>query len=163
MVLLWGFRDWPPPSGTPAEIAEKQRRARILLQDLTDKKALIVVPTVVVAELLTPVPVARHGAFISRLQERFFVKGLDVKNSSVAADLWTRHRTLPVAVRSERSILKADTLIIATARVGGATSFYSHDRKFRALVELAGMEPHDLPTHSEDLFTEAELRSKPES
>ena len=41
-------------------------------------------------------------------------------------------------------------MIVASARAGGATEFYSHDHKCRALAKLL-MTAHDLPTGTGDL------------
>jgi hypothetical protein len=55
-------------------------------------------------------------------------------------------------------VLKADVLIISSAKVAGASVFYSHDAKSRSLAAEAGLKPLNLPTHSEDMFTNAELK-----
>jgi len=50
-------------------------------------------------------------------------------------------------------------LIIASAKVGGVTTFYSHDARCRKLAVRAGIRARDLPTHSEDLFIDAEMKA----
>ena len=61
-------------------------------------------------------------------------------------------------------MLKADVLIISSAKVGGASSFYSHDDKCRKLASVAGLMARDLPTHSEDLFVNVEMnRESPDA
>jgi hypothetical protein len=47
---------------------------------------------------------------------------------------------------------------IAVAKVAGASVFYSHDAKSRKLAAQAGMKALDLPTHNEDMFTNAEMK-----
>jgi hypothetical protein len=76
----------------------------------------------------------------------------------MAAQLWQWHRRLPPEDQIQRSILKVDVLIIAVAKVAGASVFYSHDAKSRKLAAQAGMRALDLPTHSEDMFTNAEMK-----
>ena len=46
---------------------------------------------------------------------------------------------------SSRDILKADALIVASARAANVSCFYSHDENCRALAELTGMKAEDLP------------------
>ena len=76
----------------------------------------------------------------------------------VGADLWLKHRQLPRDDQIPRQTLKSDVLIIATAVVAGATVYYSHDEKARALADLAGMRGEDLPTHHPNLFRDAEIK-----
>ncbi|MCH7525848.1 MAG: PIN domain-containing protein [Planctomycetes bacterium] len=134
-----------------------QRRATILLQQLEEDKSEIVVPTVVVAELLAPVDPQKHGDFIAELRRRFICPPLDLQSASVAAELWQKHRKLPSKERLKRLTLKADALIVATAKVAGARVFYSHDPKCRRLARLVDLESKDLPTHHENLFIDHEL------
>ena len=44
-----------------------------------------------------------------------------------------------------RDVLKADAMIIGTAKAAGATIFYTHDARCRALAQLV-MKVEDLPT-----------------
>jgi len=160
MVLIWGLRKVDPQKGTLSDHdAEMQRRSRILLRDLDEKKEIVIVPTVAVAELLCPIDPKEHGKFIAVLTQRFFCPPLDIRAASLAAELWQYHRGLPSNEQISRTVLKADVLIIASAKVGGASAFYSHDAKCRKVALRAGMKPRDLPTHSEDLFINAEMQS----
>jgi len=133
-------------------IQELHRRARILSAALTEQKATIILPTVVVSELLTGIEPANHGQFLATLQARFLIPPLDLRAAALAAQLWIEHRKLPPDQKLERRVLKADVLVVASAKVAGATVFYSHDTKARTLANLAKMEARDLPTHSEKLF-----------
>lgn len=154
MILVYGLRTKSPPPGD----RELCRRARILLAQLDEEKATVIVPSVVVAELLVPIPSDKHGDFIHELNRRFICPPLDLQAASAAAALWQRHRQLPKREQTQRTLLKADALIVATAKVAGAVRFYSHERKCRSLAKLAGLEPFDLPTHHEDLFVDHETR-----
>ncbi len=158
MVLIWGLRRTNPKAGSVnASVADLQRRSRILIRDLEEKKETIVIPTVEVAELLVPIPSSEHGNFIAKLSERFFCPPFDLRAAAVAADLWQYHRQLPADEQIERRVLKADVLIIATSKVAGVNLFFSHDAKCRKLAEKAGLKGRDLPTHSENLFTNVDI------
>ena len=157
MTVAWGFRD-PERPGDPADLKEKRRRAQILFAELEAKKATIVVPTIVVAELLIPLPAEAHGNFLAELNKYFFCPPFDLRACGLAAELWVKHRALAKEDQLVRRTLKADTMIVATAKSVGATVFYSHDHKCRRLAQQAGMIAKDLPEHSEDLLTEAEIR-----
>ncbi len=157
MTMVWGFRDPERPDDLPG-LKENRRRVQILFAELGVKRATIVVPTIVVAELLITLPTQAHGRFLAELNKYFFCPPFDLKACGLAAELWIKHRELPEEERLNRRTLKADSLIVATAKSAGATVFYSHDRKCRTLAEQAGMIAKDLPEHSEDLLTEAEIR-----
>lgn len=165
MVLIWGMQEaqtGPAPAGQ--DVPEMRRRAEILIEELSDQGERIVVPTVMVAELLAKIEPRKYGDFIATLQERFFCPPLDLRASALAAELWQRHRSLPLDQQLPRIILKADVLIVATARVAGARIFYSHEPKCRKVAELAGMESRDLPVNPGNIFrfAEQEIRKKGE-
>jgi hypothetical protein len=139
MVLIWGLRKGNPQKGTLSDHdAEMQRRSRILLRDLDEKKEKVIVPAVTVAELLCPLDPREHGEFIAVLTQRFFCPPFDIRAASLAAELWQYNRGLPSSEQISRTVLKADVLIISSARVGGASVFYSHDGKCRKLAVERG-------------------------
>jgi predicted nucleic acid-binding protein len=161
MILIWGGLRRPVGSkSSGAENAsEMEFRSRVLIRDLEDKDEKIIIPAISVAELLTPLDAQEHGDFIAVLTQRFFCPPFDVRAASLSAQLWQYHRGLPPKEQLQRSVLKADVLIVAVARLAGATTFYSHDAKCRKLAERAGMKAKELPTHSENLFTNSELKN----
>ncbi len=159
MVLIWGGLRRPITTIPSSEhTAEMEFRARVLIRDLEVKGEAIIIPAVSVAELLAPLDDHEHGNFMAVLTQRFFCPPFDLPAASLASQLWKYHRDLPPKDQLQRTVLKADVLIVATARVAGASIFYSHDSRCRKLAERAGMKALDLPTHSEDLFTNAEMK-----
>lgn len=165
MVLMWAMRALSTArkrSSTDDDLA-LQQRAWMLLEMLHDEQRQVVVPTIAVAELLTGIPHAQHGQFVAELQQRFFMPPFDVRAASVAAKLWQDHRGLPKSDQLARSVLKADAMIVATAKVAGATDFYSHERKARRLAELAGLNAKDLPVHTGNFLHEMEWKERLEA
>ena len=154
MTLIYALRETPLPQKD-----ELRQRARILIRQLTDDKATVIVPTVVVAELLVPIAPEKHGGFIHELRQRFVCPPLDLQAAAFAASLWREHRKLSPKEQIKRTTLKADVLIVATAYLAGARVFYSHDAKCRRLATLAKMEGRDLPTHHENMFVDKEIRA----
>jgi len=133
-----------------AKAKKLTHRAKVLMDQLKDET--IVLPTIAVAELLVPVPAAQKGSLIATLIGMFHCRPFDLHAAAIGSDLWARHKSLPVDLQyKNRHVLKADVMIIATAKAGSATKFYSHDKSCRALANLV-MQAADLPTHSEDLF-----------
>jgi hypothetical protein len=160
MVLIWGGlrRSVPSNPSAAAHAAEMEYRSRVLLRDLEEKGETIIIPAVSVAELLVPLDPSEHGNFMAILTQRFFCPPFDLRAASLAAQLWQYHRGLPPKEQMQRSVLKADVLIISVAKAAGASAFYSHDEKCRKLAVRAGMKALDLPTHSEDLFIDSEMK-----
>ena len=73
-----------------------------------------------------------------------------------------RRRGLYCNVSSRKVVQRlGQHLIVASARAGGATQFYSHDKNCRTLAELAGMEALDLPNGEtmKDQFLLADIRA----
>jgi hypothetical protein len=134
-------------------------RSKLLLHKLARQKAIVVLPTVAISELLVPVPEADKGALIAGLTGMFVCPAFDLKAAAIAADLWLRHKQAPKDQQyGKRQILRADIMIVASALAAGATEFYSHDRKLLALARLV-MTAHDLPTNDpEDMFLKDDIR-----
>ncbi len=137
---------------------EIREESPILFQDLDEAKARIIIPTVSVSELMCPIDPQQHGHFAAIVSQRFHCPPFDLPAAALAARLWQHNRSLPPEEQIQRSILKADVLILATAKTAGARYFFSHDAKCRKLAEFAGMIARDLPTHSQNLFTQAEIK-----
>ena len=136
-------------------------RAKILIQNLQIEEATIVVPAIVVTEFLMGIAPEHHEAIMSTFRERFEIPPFDLKAASIAAKLWQAHRSLPIDQRLERTVLKVDVLIVATAKAFGVTHYYSNDKKSRHLAEQAGLIARDLPERSSYLFPDAIEPKKP--
>ena len=136
-------------------------RAKILIQNLEIEGATIVVPAVVVAEYLIGIEPEHHDATMRAFREEFEIPPFDLKAVSIAAKLWLAHRTLPHNEQLERRVLKADVLIIATAKAFGVTHYYSNDKGSRTLAQQAGLIAKDLPERSPYLIPDAIEPKKP--
>ncbi len=158
-ILIWGGlrRSVRGLTLHSADDADKEKRARILLHELDGIKARIIIPSVAVAELLCPIDPQEHNNFLAIITRRFDCPPFDIRATSLAAKLWQHNRALPMEEQINRSVLKADMQIIATARIRGARFFFSDDEKCRKLARVADMEALPLPTHALNLFTELEM------
>ena len=145
-ILVWGSRE-----GSDPKTKDLERRARILFELLERDKARVIVPSIVLAEFLVGVAPEEHTKVMEQFRQTFYCPPFDVAASVIAADLWRKHATYDPKDKQQRKILKADVLIIATAKVAGAQCFYTHDDKCRKLASEV-MEARDLPTHDERLF-----------
>jgi hypothetical protein len=139
----------------------------MLMAMLDNQKAKIVVPSVAVAEVLAGVEPAKHGPILAEFTSQFFCPAFDFTACSLAAKLWQYERGLPgtkgglpEGERNDRRLVKADMLILATAKIAGASIFYSHDSGTRRLAQEAGMEGKDLPQTSGDWIVDLEAKEE---
>jgi hypothetical protein len=159
MVLIYaGAVPVLDKSKTSRKFKELRIRARILLETLANEQSDFVLSAVSISELLVPVPPENHGKLLAELSKQFICQPHDLHAASIAAQLWSKAKSLPGEQKyTERHVLKADVMIIAGAKAGGATCFYSHDERCRELASLV-MTARDLPTRGKDLFTDMEIR-----
>jgi predicted nucleic acid-binding protein len=145
-----------PSKNSASTIGQLQVYARILLHQL--RNDTIILPSISVAEILVPVPKKQQGLLIAKLTKLFVCPQFDMRAASIAAALWADHKKVPANLQyKNRHVLRSDTMIVATAKASGATQFYSHDKKCRALASLA-MEAHDLPkSDSTDMFLKGDI------
>ncbi|HVX16263.1 MAG TPA: hypothetical protein VHC22_34070 [Pirellulales bacterium] len=136
---------------TPApDFNELKTRSLMLLHDISEKQTACILSAIVLSELLVHVPQGKTGQFSVEFSTQFIVAPFDLRASSIAAELWSKYKVekaksqggLP---KADRSVLRADCLIVASVRAMGVTDFYSHDKNCRAFARLAGMNAHDLP------------------
>lgn len=141
-------------SGTHKHDADLVQRAKWLFEKLDREEAQIIVPAIVVAEYLSHVEQRRHAEMIELMRARFVLPSFDVKSASLAAELFNHGQASRANKGSPngRKVLRADSLIVATAKTQGARVFYSHDENCRAMAERAKMDAFDLPTMPEELF-----------
>ena len=148
-ILIWGIRQ-EGPNGMI-------ERAGWLFDFLEQEEAQIIVPSVVVSEYLIPTQESDHRNIIAAMSRRFIVAPFDVRCTSLAAALFypgksARGLGKAVGHPAARVVLRADCLIAATAKLAGATRFYSNDAPCRETAKLAGMQPEDLPDIPPSIF-----------
>ena len=168
-ILMWAFpwamRPDKKKRKTGQDVPEMRLRARILLKKIASEDTELCIPSVVVSELLLGVEPQHHAKVITEFNDRFFCPPFDMKACVLAARLWQFKRGLPghspglpEKERTERRILKSDILIVASAKVAGATIFYSHEERCRRPANEAGMEAKDLPTSSGNWVVDQEAK-----
>jgi hypothetical protein len=108
--------------------------------------------------LLCGIDKKNHGQVAAEIQARFFCPPFDLRACALAAELWQLHESWPKDEKyQDRPLLRADTMIVASASVAGASRFYSHEDKVRDLAGEAGMKAFDLPTHAENFLIDQEI------
>lgn len=135
-VLLWGIRE-VATAGQEDMIPRTKR----FLEDCKHQGIRILVPSIVLAELLTAIDVRHHALTTNLLQQSFPVPAFDAAASQVFAKLWQQRKDngvlekLKTELGALRQELKADCMIVATALVQKAEAIYSHDEKLRKFAE----------------------------
>jgi len=122
----------------------------------TDTK--VVIPAVVVAELLLPLPAEVHHAIVNLFQRAFMTAPFDLQAAVHFARIWQaqkdtgRIEELSQSHGATRIELKADCMIVATALAKGVSCIYSNDVKLHKLAEGL-IDVQEMP----DILTQLEL------
>ncbi len=137
------------------EIKRLRKSAKIIFYIHRDDT--FVLPTVAIGEVLVPIEESRKPKLINELTNKFICPEFNIRAASIASSLVARNKSQPSKDRyakRDRHILKADAMIIASAKVAGAAKFYSADSKCRKLARTI-MEAPELPTSiPENLYSD---------
>jgi predicted nucleic acid-binding protein len=135
-VLLWGLRE----VATPGQ-EDMIPRTKRFLAECQEQKVRVLVPSVVLAELLTAIEPRHHALTTNLLEKSFPVLPFDAAASQVFARLWQQRKESGLLERLKnedgavRQELKADCMIVATALAQRAEAIYSHDDKLRKFAD----------------------------
>jgi hypothetical protein len=98
---------------------------------------------------------------LAELKSQFHLPVFDLPTAAYAANLFQQVHQVPKTADVTRACVKADVMIVATAKIAGAREFYSHEPRVRHYAELAGMIAKDLPAQAKNLWTEEEMKLPP--
>ncbi len=144
MTLIWGIRKDGPD--------EQQKRAKFLFQKLEEEKAQVIVPAIVVAEYLVPVRQDERDRVAALLGESFRVVPFDIRCTVLAAQIFGQFKKGKASKTvGGRDLLKADAMIVASAKAAGASVFYTDDKRCRKMAGSV-MEARGLPDIPSNLF-----------
>jgi predicted nucleic acid-binding protein len=134
-ILIWAIKEQATP-GQEAMIARAKRFLRKLDQD----GAQVIIPSLIIAELLMPVPVEHHAAFTNLIERSFIVAPFDVKAAIHFVRIWQqkrKHESIRELVEAGKTKgeLKADAMIVAIAVSQGASCLYTHDGPMRKVAD----------------------------
>lgn len=131
------------------------------------KDKRVILPSLCLAEYLTPVPKSKRNAVLKNLEAWSFIAGFDARAANITADLmhdvfedWKNER----AVRPEseyaqrpRQMIKSDVIVLATAIAHGGTILYTTDEAIFSRLAGGQIEVKSLPALQPMLFTNLEL------
>lgn len=147
-ILIWWIRE----TATPGQ-EQMVKRAGWLFESFDEDDVEVLIASITLAEFLTGSDPKCRARERQVAEESLIVQPFDSRAAEKAAELWAIGRDLP-EYDGERTVLKADLLIVSAAVTGGASRIYSHDLKLRTLAEAAGIEALDLPPNAPHLFSE---------
>ncbi len=135
-IIYWGLVG-RAPSAKQHHLVD---HAQTLFRQLDAEGHHVLVPTIVVGELLVPLPEAERAFFLEEISKAWMLVGYNVQAAlwfaRIRGDKITekRLRTLQKEAHATRKELVADVMILATALAHHADILYSHDAKLRHLA-----------------------------
>ena len=144
-LLIWGIQQQSKKGQE-----EMIPRTKIFIDSLAeDKETFVLVPTVVIAEYLMPIPQREHAAVINLFNKRFIVAPFDALAASKFALIWNTNKSIEEAEKSiangaTRAELKADSMIVAIAVARNVGCIYSHDNGVKTFAK-GFVEVKDIP------------------
>ena len=121
---------------------ELTKPARDFMKWLDAQRHHIIIPSIVVGEMLVPIPDDEVGEVLARFNQDWMIVDYDLR----AARVFSRMRRDFIANKrfddirqlspdTTRKELNADSMIIATAISNGADIIYSHNKDLRSVAE----------------------------
>ena len=134
-VLVWGIKE----QATPGQ-EDMIPRTKAFISKLQNDKIHVLIPSVVVAKFLMPIPPNMHATVINLFDRGFVVAPFDTAAASQFAKIWLSKKGQELANNlvkngATRAELKIDSLIVATAISQKAECIYSHDAGVRAFAQ----------------------------
>jgi len=156
-ILIWAIKEQASP-GQEDMVSKAQR----FLKQLESQKIIVLVPSIVVAEILMPVPPELHAMVINLLDRSFVIPPFDLQASTNFAKIWQNRQHQGIVEelqrnhQAKREELKADCMIVAIAITRGSECIYSYDNKLK-LFAKGYIEVREIPIILEQktLFPEA--------
>lgn len=156
MVLIW----WIRKDATDGQ-EEMLDRARWLMEKLEQGGADVAISTITEAEFLRGAAAEQRDEQSRILHQFFLVKPFDTNAAQTLSREFARDFSV-AEYSKQRTALKADMMLVATAAAAGVDVFYSHDAECRKLAEKAGIRAQDLPTMQNGLFDDGNVSSADE-
>lgn len=131
-IVIWGIR-----KVAAVGQEEMMTRASNLFKLFEADKTVIIVPSIVVAEILSGLEPKFHQPFMTAIQSRFMMPSFDSHAAMLYAQVWQaykNHQSPSIEPPRPREGLKADSFIIAIALANKASCIYSHDKHLKTMA-----------------------------
>lgn len=124
-------------------------RAAYLLAQMDAGGHILLVPTIVLAEVLAPEPLEKHVVIMDKLAKNTIIADFDLRAASIYANMFRNKieelKKFGDEIGVDNQKMKADHLILASAIAQGANCIYSHDKGIRAFGQKY-IDVRDLPS-----------------
>ena len=144
-VFIWGIR------GVAAAGQEDRiDNAKRFIARLDEQDTLILLPTPMLAEILSPVPPAEHGVIMALIDKRFLLAPFDLPAATKCAELLNKSYTDAqlVQYRADNAVpkqkMKYDCMIAAICIVRKVAALYSDDNDIEKFSD-GQIAVHKLP------------------
>ncbi|NJL57616.1 PIN domain-containing protein [bacterium] len=129
-VIIWGIKR-EATAGQEGKIAQ----AESLISSCEENKINIMIPSIVFAEVICNLDSKLQNELSAVMTRRFIIPPFDTRAALYFAQMWKeawgRRKGLDENIRVSREHMKADLMIIATARSNGAYCIYSEDASLK--------------------------------
>lgn len=133
-------------------------RASYLFRLMDENKSILLIPTVVIAEVLAPEPLQKHAVIMDKLSKNTIIADFDMRAATIYAHLFQNKIEELKKIADQNGIdnqkMKVDHLIIASAMAHSADCIYTHDNGLSAFgkkyIEIRELPA--LPIAQYDLF-----------
>ena len=143
-VLIWGVKE-------QATLGQEFMipRTKAFMKYLDENDTRVMIPSVVIAEFLMPIPINMHAMLTNLLDRSFLIASFDTAAASAFAKIWQSKKdqfVIEALAKSgaTKSELKMDNLIVATAVSQKADCIYSHDGPLKAFAD-GYIDVQDIP------------------
>lgn len=132
-IIIWGIKK-QATSGQEDMIA----RAEKLFRRVDEYEDYIIIPSVVLAEILSPEPPAIRVKILEILTKSFIVAPFDeraaLKYAEIVSGRFEEVKNLADEANIPRQKMKVDHMVIAIALVNGANCIYSTDKGLKTFA-----------------------------
>lgn len=138
MIVVWGIQGWA--NNNQDNMIDRARQAIVKCQEDNHK---IIIPSIVLAEILSGIDTEKRKDFHDLVSKNFLVIPFDTLAALEFANLWDnkvnrdkiKSSIDDKGIKITRAEMKADLMIISTAKSKKSEFIYSHDEKLISCAE----------------------------
>lgn len=141
-ILVWGIQKTARSKEQEKSIVP---RAEYLLADRVDDENLrLIIPSIVVGEYLVKTT-KNEKEVLSQFLQNSLVVDYNYAAARIAAEIWSKRKSIKNELSSIRHCISADCKIIATAKAHGASVIYTENDDLIKLARLINYPAKRLP------------------
>jgi predicted nucleic acid-binding protein len=168
-IIQWGlFKRYPQSSKAVTLITQ----ATAFIEWLEKGRHEVILPSIVLGEILSPVPRELHVEIMSQISREWMIANYDSRAAKIFAGMRydADHKQIIKDIQAKdpcatRKQLNADGMIIATAIANNVNKLYSYDSALIRMARAAQLDAEDFMTINLQykLFSQSENQSEPET